>query len=49
MMRKAAARFTQVFGVAPRTHGAAGWQMNDGAFAEHDTPAMATPPTAAAC
>jgi hypothetical protein len=25
-----------VFGVAPRTHGAAGWQMN-GAFAEHDT------------
>jgi peptidoglycan/xylan/chitin deacetylase (PgdA/CDA1 family) len=37
MMRKAAARFTQVFGVAPRTHGAAGWQMNNGAFAEHDT------------
>lgn len=36
MMRKAAARFTQVFGVAPRTHGAAGWQMNNGAFAEHD-------------
>jgi peptidoglycan/xylan/chitin deacetylase (PgdA/CDA1 family) len=37
MMRKAAARFTQVFGVAPRTHGAAGWQMNNGAFHEHDT------------
>jgi hypothetical protein len=26
-----------VFGVAPRTHGAAGWQMNNAAFAEHDT------------
>ncbi len=37
MMRKAAARFTQVFGSAPRTHGAAGWQMNNAAFAEHDT------------
>lgn len=37
MMRKAAARFTQVYGVAPRTHGAAGWQMNAAAFAEHDT------------
>jgi peptidoglycan/xylan/chitin deacetylase (PgdA/CDA1 family) len=36
MMRKAAARFTQVFGTAPRTHGAAGWQMNNAAFAEHD-------------
>jgi peptidoglycan/xylan/chitin deacetylase (PgdA/CDA1 family) len=36
MMRKAAARFSQVFGVAPRTHGAAGWQMNNAAFAEHD-------------
>jgi peptidoglycan/xylan/chitin deacetylase (PgdA/CDA1 family) len=37
MMRKAAARYTQVFGEAPRTHGAAGWQMNNAAFAEHDT------------
>jgi peptidoglycan/xylan/chitin deacetylase (PgdA/CDA1 family) len=36
MMRKAEARFTQVFGVAPRTHGAAGWQMNNAAFAQHD-------------
>jgi peptidoglycan/xylan/chitin deacetylase (PgdA/CDA1 family) len=36
MMRKAAARFTQIFGVAPRTHGAAGWQMNAGALHEHD-------------
>jgi len=37
MMRKAAARYAQVFGVAPRTHGAAGWQMNGAAFIEHDT------------
>jgi undecaprenyl phosphate-alpha-L-ara4FN deformylase len=37
MMRKAAHRFTQVFGTAPLTHGAAGWQMNLHAFAEHDT------------
>lgn len=36
MMRKAAARHTQIFGTAPRTHGAAGWQMNNGAFHEHD-------------
>ena len=36
MMRKAAARYTQIFGAAPRTHGAAGWQMNNGAFHEHD-------------
>ncbi|OYO30240.1 polysaccharide deacetylase family protein [Janthinobacterium sp. PC23-8] len=37
MMRKAAARFAQVFGVPSRTHGAAGWQMNVSAFVEHDT------------
>jgi len=36
MMRKAAARYAQVFGVAPHTHGAAGWQMNAAAFGEHD-------------
>ncbi|TFW19187.1 polysaccharide deacetylase family protein [Duganella callida] len=36
MMRKAETRYTQVFGVAPQTHGAAGWQMNNAAFAEHD-------------
>jgi undecaprenyl phosphate-alpha-L-ara4FN deformylase len=36
MMRRAAARFEQVFGHAPRTHGAAGWQMNAAAFAEHE-------------
>jgi peptidoglycan/xylan/chitin deacetylase (PgdA/CDA1 family) len=32
-MRLAAERFEAVFGVAPRVHGAAGWQMNDAAFA----------------
>ncbi|CDG84179.1 xylanase/chitin deacetylase protein [Janthinobacterium agaricidamnosum NBRC 102515 = DSM 9628] len=37
MMRKAAGRYTQVFGKAPHTHGAAGWQMNRHAFGEHDT------------
>ena len=36
MMRKAARRYVEVFGVAPHTHGAAGWQMNAAAFAEHD-------------
>ena len=36
MMRKAAQRYSQVFGGAPHTHGAAGWQMNPHAFAEHD-------------
>jgi peptidoglycan/xylan/chitin deacetylase (PgdA/CDA1 family) len=36
MMRKAAQRHVEVFGVAAHTHGAAGWQMNAAAFAEHD-------------
>lgn len=36
MMRRAAARFEEVFGHPARTHGAAGWQMNGAAFAEHD-------------
>jgi len=36
MMRKSEQRYAQVFGVAPRTHGAAGWQMNQHAFARHD-------------
>ncbi|HZX27997.1 MAG TPA: polysaccharide deacetylase family protein [Telluria sp.] len=35
-MFKARERFAAVFGHAPRTHGAAGWQMNRAAFAEHD-------------
>lgn len=37
MMRESAARFKRVFGVAARTHGAAGWQMNAAAFAENDS------------
>ena len=32
-MHSAAARFQEIFGVAARTHGAAGWQMNDAAYA----------------
>jgi len=32
-MSKAVERFTAIFGTAPRTHGAAGWQMNDAAYA----------------
>lgn len=35
-MQKAVERFTAIFGVAPKTHGAAGWQMNAHAFAELD-------------
>lgn len=31
-MRRGVAAFEEVFGVAPRVHGAAGWQMNDAAF-----------------
>ena len=36
MLRKAARRHVEVFGVEAHTHGAAGWQMNAAAFAEHD-------------
>lgn len=36
VMRRAEDRFRQVFGASARTHGAAGWQMNAWAFAEHD-------------
>jgi undecaprenyl phosphate-alpha-L-ara4FN deformylase len=39
MMRQAARRFDQVFGSPALTHGAAGWQMNRHAFAEHDAAA----------
>lgn len=31
-LRRAVERFTDVFAIAPRVHGAAGWQMNDTAF-----------------
>ena len=32
-MKRAASRFEEVFGEPARTHGAAGWQMNDSAYA----------------
>lgn len=36
IMQRAYARFHDIFGHAPVTHGAAGWQMNDDAFAQLD-------------
>ena len=36
IMRRAEDRFRLVFGRPAATHGAAGWQMNAAAFAEHD-------------
>lgn len=36
MMQKSEQRYAQVFGEAPHTHGAAGWQMNVHAFRRHD-------------
>jgi len=35
-MQKSHARFVDIFGAPPATHGAAGWQMNDAAFAQLD-------------
>lgn len=35
-MRQSFERFTEIFGHAPQTHGAAGWQMNEHAFAQLD-------------
>ncbi len=40
-MKKSHDRYTQVFGVAPHTHGAAGWQMNAAAFEQIDDWGMA--------
>jgi undecaprenyl phosphate-alpha-L-ara4FN deformylase len=37
MMQKNEQRYAQVFGEAPHTHGAAGWQMNVPAFQRHDS------------
>lgn len=37
LMQKSFDRFTQIFGHAPQTHGAAGWQMNEYAFSQLDT------------
>jgi undecaprenyl phosphate-alpha-L-ara4FN deformylase len=36
LMQRAFDRFTGIFGAAPRTHGAAGWQMNPHAFRQLD-------------
>jgi len=36
MMQKSEQRYARVFGEAPHTHGAAGWQMNVHAFERHD-------------
>jgi peptidoglycan/xylan/chitin deacetylase (PgdA/CDA1 family) len=36
MLAKSEQRYREVFGQAPHTHGAAGWQMNQAAFARHD-------------
>jgi peptidoglycan/xylan/chitin deacetylase (PgdA/CDA1 family) len=36
MMQQAERRYLEVFGAKPHTHGAAGWQMNQHAFAQHD-------------
>jgi undecaprenyl phosphate-alpha-L-ara4FN deformylase len=35
-MHMAFERFAEIFGAAPETHGAAGWQMNEDAFAQLD-------------
>jgi len=37
IMQKSEQRYAAVFGEAPHTHGAAGWQMNAHAFARHDS------------
>ncbi|MDN4052858.1 polysaccharide deacetylase family protein [Massilia sp. YIM B02763] len=36
MLEHSERRYREVFGQAPHTHGAAGWQMNGAAFARHD-------------
>lgn len=41
LMQRSFDRFTHVFGRAPQTHGAAGWQMNAHAFAQLDAFGMA--------
>jgi len=40
-MQRSHARFVEIFGSAPLTHGAAGWQMNDYAFEQIDAWGMA--------
>ncbi len=41
LMQQAFERYTDIFGQAPKTHGAAGWQMNEHAFAQLDKFGMA--------
>jgi peptidoglycan/xylan/chitin deacetylase (PgdA/CDA1 family) len=41
IMRRAEDRFRLIFGISAPTHGAAGWQMNSHAFAEHDAAGFA--------
>lgn len=41
LMQQAFDRYTDIFGQAPKTHGAAGWQMNEHAFAQLDKFGMA--------
>lgn len=41
LMQQAFDRFVHIFGQAPQTHGAAGWQMNEHAFAQLDAFGMA--------
>ncbi|MDB5761808.1 MAG: xylanase [Herminiimonas sp.] len=41
LMQQAFNRFTDIFGRPPQTHGAAGWQMNEHAFAQLDAFGMA--------
>jgi peptidoglycan/xylan/chitin deacetylase (PgdA/CDA1 family) len=40
-MQRSVERFAEIFGHAPRTHGAAGWQMNEHAFAQLDAHGIA--------
>ncbi|MFJ4290749.1 polysaccharide deacetylase family protein [Cupriavidus sp. NPDC089707] len=40
-MQQAFARYTEIFGEPPATHGAAGWQMNEDAFRQIDDWGMA--------
>jgi peptidoglycan/xylan/chitin deacetylase (PgdA/CDA1 family) len=41
VMRKSHQRFEEIFGYTPKTHGAAGWQMNEHAFRQLDCFGMA--------
>jgi len=36
IMQQAVDRYKEIFGVTPKTHGAAGWQMNEAAFSQLD-------------